>query len=79
MVLSLDEKTLLQPRPRKKPTKPAKPEKPVHVEHEYSRNGALNLFAAFDTRSGVVYGRCYRRKRQIELIALLDYLESVIT
>jgi hypothetical protein len=54
MVLSIDEKTSLQPRPRKKPTKPAKPEKPVHVEHEYSRNGALNLFAAFDTRSGVV-------------------------
>ena len=78
MVLCLDEKTSLQPRPRNKPTKPAKPEKPVHVEHEYSRNGALNLFAAFDTRSGVVYGRCYRRKRQIELIAFLDYLESVI-
>jgi transposase len=54
MVLCLDEKTSLQPRPRKKPTKPAKPEKPVHVEHEY------------------------RRKRQMELIAFLDYLEGVI-
>ena len=50
----------------------------MHVEHEYSRNGALNRFAAFDTRSGVVYGRYYRRKRQIELIAFLDYLEGVI-
>jgi hypothetical protein len=50
MVLSIDEKTSLQPRPRKKPTKPARPEKPVHLEHEYSRNGALNLFAAFGTK-----------------------------
>jgi transposase len=78
MVLSIDEKTSLQPRPRKQPTKPARPEKPVHLEHEYSRNGALNLFAAFDTRSGVVYGRCFRRKRQIEFIAFLDYLEGII-
>lgn len=78
MVLSFDEKTSLQPRTRKEPTKPAKPGKPVHVEHEYIRNGALNLFAAFDTRTGRVYGRCYRRKRQVELIAFLDYLNVLI-
>jgi transposase len=78
MVLCLDEKTSLQPRTRKQPTKPAKPKKPVHVEHEYLRKGALNLFAAFDTRTGRVYGRCFRRKRQIELIAFLDYLNGVI-
>jgi len=77
-VLSLDEKTSLQPRPRKNPTKPAKSEKPVHVEHEYGRNGALNLFAAFDTRTGKVYGRCFRRKRQIELISFLEYLDGTI-
>ena len=78
MVLSLDEKTSLQPRTRKQPTKPAKPKKPVHVEHEYIRNGALNLFAAFDTRTGRVYGRCFRRKRQTEFIAFLDYLNDLI-
>jgi hypothetical protein len=78
MVLCLDEKTSLQPRTRKKPTKPAKKKKPVRVEHEYIRNGALNLFAAFDTRTGQVYGRCFRRKRQIELIAFLDYLDGII-
>lgn len=78
MVLCLDEKTSLQPRTRKEPTKPAKKKKPVRVEHEYIRNGALNLFAAFDTRTGHVYGRCFRRKRQIELIAFLDHLETAI-
>jgi transposase len=78
MVLCLDEKTSLQPRTRTQATKPAKPGKPVRVEHEYTRKGALNLFAAFDTRTGRVYGRCFRRKRQIELIAFLHYLDHMI-
>jgi hypothetical protein len=55
-VLCVDEKTSLQPRTRLSPTRPAQPGLPVRVEHEYQRKGALNLFAAFDTRSGKVYG-----------------------
>src|SRR6516164_4036991 len=47
-VLCVDEKTSLQPRPRKTPTRPAQPGRPVQLEHEYERKGALNLFAAFD-------------------------------
>lgn len=78
MVLSLDEKTSIQPRPRKQPTVPAKPRKAVRVEHEYKRDGALNLFSAFDTRTGHVYARTYRRKRQAELICFLEYLDSSI-
>jgi hypothetical protein len=58
-VLSLDEKTSLQPRPRPAPTLPAQPHhRPNRVEHEYKRAGALNLFAGFDSRSGKVYGHC---------------------
>jgi transposase len=76
MVLSLDEKTSLQPRPRPSPTRPARPHHlPNRVEHEYKRAGALNLFAAFDTRSGKVYGHCYDRKRQGEFIAFLEALD----
>jgi len=41
MVLCVDEKTNLQPRPRKSKTLPAKPELPVRVEHEYERKGHL--------------------------------------
>jgi hypothetical protein len=44
MVLSLDEKTSLQPRPRLHPTKPAQPGLPNRVEHEYRRDGALKVF-----------------------------------
>jgi transposase len=78
IVLSLDEKTNLQPRRRLAPTLPAKPGQPLRLEHEYQRLGALNLFAAFDTRTGTVYGRCYERKRQVELIQFLEYLDREI-
>jgi len=74
VVLCVDEKTNLQPRPRKAPTKAAAPGQPVRVEHEYGRCGALNLFAAFDTRTGKVYGMTADRKRQEEFIAFLEQL-----
>src|SRR5918996_6660429 len=73
LVLSVDEKTSMQPRPRLAPTLPAQPHnRPNRVEHEYKRAGALNLFAAFDTRSGKVYGHGDERKRQRECIAFLE-------
>ena len=63
MVLCDDQKTNLQPRPRKSKTLAAKPELPVRVEDEYERKGALNLFAAFDTGTGKVWGQTYEQKR----------------
>src|SRR5262245_10282989 len=66
MVLCVDEKTSLQPRTRKAPTRAARPGQPVRVEHAYQRKGALNLFAAFDTRTGKVYGMTAERKRQAD-------------
>ena len=78
-VLSVDEKTSLQPRPRTHPTRPAQPgNRPNQVEHEYKRAGALQLFAAFDTRTGRVYGRSYDRKRQVEFIDFLSHLDAQI-
>jgi hypothetical protein len=74
-VLCVDEKTSLQPRPRTSPTRPARPGEPVRLEHEYARAGALNLHAAFDTRTGEVIGICRRRKRQVEFIELLDEID----
>jgi transposase len=79
VVLCLDEKTSLQPRARLSPTKPAQPDgRPALVEHEYRRDGALQLFAAFDTRTGRVRGRTYERKRQAEFIAFLKHLDAEI-
>ena len=78
LVLSLDEMTSLQPRPRRAPTRPAQPGRPVQVEHEYRRAGATHLFAAFDTRSGRVYGVTTRRKRQLEYLTLLEHLDHAL-
>ena len=78
LVLSLDEMTSLQPRPRRAPTRPAQPGRPAQVEHEYRRAGATQLFAAFDTRSGRVYGVTTRRKRQVEYLTLLEHLDHAI-
>jgi transposase len=76
MVLSLDEKTNLQPRSRLAPTLPSRPGQPLRLEHEYKRAGALHLFAAFDTRTGKVYARTELRKRQVEFITFLSQLEQ---
>jgi transposase len=78
VVLSLDEMTSLQPRPRRTATRPALPGRPLQVEHEYRRAGATHLFAAFDTRSGRVYGVTTRRKRQVEYLTLLEHLDRSI-
>jgi len=78
VVLCVDEKTSLQPRTRVSPTLAAKPGLPVRVEHEYQRTGALNLFAAFDTRTGKVYAYTADRKRQKEFIEFLEQLEREI-
>ena len=76
-VLSLDEKTSLQPRTRTTPTKPARVNNvPVRLEHEYVRKGAFNLFAAFDTRTGEVFGILRRRKRQLEFLELLEKIDA---
>ena len=75
-VLSVDEKTSLQPRTRTAATRPAQPGGvPVQLEHEYERKGAFNLFAAFDTRTGEVIGVCRMRKRQVEFIELLEMID----
>jgi transposase len=79
MVLAVDEKTSLPPRPRGAPTRPAQPQNlPTRHEQEYKRAGALNRVVAFDTRSGKVFGHCDARKRQQEFIAFLEQLEREI-
>jgi transposase len=75
VVLCVDEMTSLQPRPRKATTKATKNDQPTRVEHESGRCGALNLFAAFDTRTGKVHGMTASRKRQSEFITFLEQLD----
>jgi len=75
IVLSWDEQTSLPP--RLAPPRPAQPQNlPHRDEHEDTRAGARNRFAALNTRSGQVYGQGYERKRQQAGIACLAYLDQ---
>jgi transposase len=76
-VLSVDEKTSLQPRTRSAATRPPQPGLvPAHLEHVYARKGALQLFAAYDVHSGKVTGILRPRKRQVEFIELLEEVDK---
>src|SRR5260370_891233 len=50
LVVCVDEKTDLQPRPRLAATKPARPGQPIRLEHGYKRAAALHPFDDFNTR-----------------------------
>jgi hypothetical protein len=77
IVLSMDEKTSLPPRPRLSSKRPAQPGNiPSRYEQEYKRSGALKVFAAFDTRSRTVCGHGYPRHHQQECGTLLEPLDA---
>jgi DDE superfamily endonuclease len=78
LVLGVDETTSVPPRPRVHATRPAMPGRPHQVEHDDRRDGALNLLAGFDTRTGRVYGPCDARQRQREVIAFWEDLDAEI-
>ncbi len=52
-VLSADEKTSIQARRRKHPSRPPRPGEPTRVEHEYTRGGAWRIWppSTFTARS----------------------------
>jgi transposase len=70
-VVCTDEKTSIQARKRKQPTKPAGRGHPVHITPRYERKGALQLFGALSVADGQVYGVCRNRKRFVDYQALL--------
>lgn len=74
IVLSVDEKSSIQALDR---TQPLLPLKPHHIErrtHDYKRHGTATLFAALDTATGEVIGKCYKRHRHQEFINFLNLL-----
>ena len=73
-VLSFDQKTSIQARQRTHPSVAQQAGHPQLVEHEYDRQGALNLLACLDVHSGQVWGRCYPHKRRAEVEAFVNEL-----
>lgn len=78
LVLSVDEKSQIQALDR---TQPLLPLKPHHIErhtHDYKRHGTTTLFAALDTASGSVIGKCYKKHRHQEFINFLNLVNRNI-
>lgn len=55
-----------------------RPARAVRLRSNTSTCGAVNLFAAFDTRTGNVWATTARRKRQLELIELLEKIDREV-
>jgi transposase len=72
VVLSVDEKTQVQALDRTQPLLPVSFGKTEKRTHDYKRNGTTNLFAAFDTGTGEVTGRCFSRRRTREFLMFMD-------
>jgi len=57
-VICADEKTSIQARRRRHPSRPPRPGRPMYVEHEYARAGAWAYLAAWDVHRAKLFGRC---------------------
>jgi transposase len=76
IVLSIDEKSQVQALDRTQPLLPMEPGRPARHTHDYARHGTTSLFAALDTATGKVIGKCYRQHRHQEFLKFLNHLDQ---
>lgn len=78
LVLSIDEKSQIQPLDREQPVLPMMPGVPERRTHSYVRHGTTTLFAALDVASGFVIGKSYKRHRAVEFLKFLKEIDAQI-
>ncbi len=78
VVLCVDEKSQIQALNRTEPILPLRPGLPERRSHDYKRNGTTSLFAALNTATGEVIGKCYRRHRSIEFKKFLTVIDKAV-
>jgi len=78
LVLCVDEKTQIQALDRLQPLLPMTLTNPERRTDRYSRHGTTSLFAALDTVTGHVIGKCFRKHRAEEFIAFLKLIDSAV-
>lgn len=71
-VLCVDEKSGIQALERRYPTQSPRCGEPGRFEFEYRRHGTRTLLAAFDTRTGQVFGHCGASRKASDLLAFLE-------
>jgi transposase len=78
LVLCVDEKSQIQALDRSQPLLPMRPGQIERRAHDYTRHGTTSLFAALDTATGRVIGKCYPRHRAAEFRRFLDEIEKAV-
>ncbi len=78
LVVSIDEKTGIQAKAPTRADLQARPGKPGRREHEYTRNGTQNLFAALRVHTGEVSAMPAKTRNRFDLLRFLDQLEAEI-
>lgn len=78
VVLCVDEKGQIQALDRMQPVLPMRPGLPERRTHDYRRHGTTSLFAALNTATGEVIGKCYRRQRAVEFRKFLNVIDQAV-
>jgi transposase len=78
LVLCVDEKSQIQALDRTAPLLPLRPGQIERRTYDYVRHGTTSLFAALDTKTGQVLGRCFRRHRSREFRRFLDLIDAQV-
>lgn len=73
-VFCVDEKTAIQALDRLDPVLPLSPGRAERHGFEYYRHGTLSLYAALETRSGLLIGKTAARHRSVEFVGFLQDL-----
>jgi transposase len=71
-VLCVDEKTQMQALQRRFSGRVPLPGQEGRYEFEYRRRGVLALIAAYNVRTGHVFGHCRRQRKASDLLAFMD-------
>ncbi len=78
VVLGVDEKSQIQALDRTQPLLPMRPGQVERRTHDYKRHGTTSLFAALNTATGHVTGKCFRRHRSVEFRKFLDLIDHEV-
>lgn len=76
VVYCVDEKSQIQALDRTWPLLPMRPGQAERRTHDYKRHGTTTLFAALDTATGKLLGRCYQRHRSAEFKKFLIEIDK---
>jgi transposase len=78
VVVCVDEKSQIQALERAQPVLPLDVGQPERRTHDYFRHGTTDLFAALDTKTGKVLGKCYAQHRAREFRLFLTEIENAV-